>query len=62
MPITFEHQNASAAHVTEDMEGVAVAYTVGSATLSIQENESTNNGGNTGTDDKNLEIALSLAF
>ena len=57
-----EFMNPSAAHITEDMEGVAVAYTVGSATLSVQENESTNNGGNTGTDDKNLEIALALSF
>ena len=57
-----EFMKPSAAHVTEDMEGVAVAYTVGSATLSIQENESTNNGGTTGTDDKNLEIALALSF
>ena len=54
--------NAAAAHVTEDMEGVAIAYTVGSATLSIQENETSANGGNTGTDDKNLEIALALSF
>jgi outer membrane protein OmpU len=57
-----EFMNASAAHVTEDMEGVAIAYTVGSATLSIQENETSANGGNTGTDDKNLEIALALSF
>jgi outer membrane protein OmpU len=57
-----EHQNASAAHVTEDMEGMAVAYTMGSATISFQNNETGNNGGTNGTNDENTEIALSLSF
>jgi outer membrane protein OmpU len=54
--------NPSAADVTADEEGVAVAYTMGSAKITIQNNEVTNNGGTTGSNDENTEIALSLAF
>ncbi len=57
-----EFMNASAAHVTEDMEGVALAYTMGSAKLSVQKNESSNNGGTANAVDENLEVALSLSF
>ncbi len=57
----IEHQKASAAHKTEDQKGFAVAYTMGSATIAFQNNETTNNGGTTG-DDENTEIRLSLAF
>ena len=57
-----EHANAGAADVTEDMDGAALAYTMGSATLAIQHNESKNNGGTQGSDDENTEIALSLSF
>ena len=57
-----EFMNASAAHVTEDMEGIALAYTMGSAKLSVQKNESSNNGGTANAVDENLEVALSLSF
>tara|TARA_B110001452_G_scaffold267059_1_gene275579 strand:+ start:920 stop:1915 length:996 start_codon:yes stop_codon:yes gene_type:complete len=57
-----EQENASAAHVTEDMEGYAVSYTMGSATIAFQNNETGNNGGTNGTNDENTEIALSLSF
>ena len=57
-----EFMNASAAHVTEDMEGMALAYTMGSAKLSVQKNESSNNGGTANAVDENLEVALSLSF
>ena len=57
-----EHQNVSADHVTEDMEGFAISYTMGSATIALQTNETGNNGGTSGTNDENTEIALSLAF
>ena len=57
----IEHQKASATHVTEEQKGFAVAYTMGSATIALQNNETTNNGGTTG-DDENTEIRLSLAF
>jgi len=58
----IEFMNASAAHVTEDQEGFAIAYTMGAATIALQNNEATNNNGAAGTNDENTEIALSLAF
>ena len=57
-----EYAKASAAHVTQDNSGIALAYTMGSAKVTVQQNESDNNGGTTGTNDENTEIALSLAF
>ena len=57
-----EYANASAAHVTQDNTGIALAYTMGSAKVTVQQNESDNNGGTAGTNDENTEIALSLAF
>jgi len=58
----IEHQKPSAAHVTEDQEGIAVAYTMGSAKVSFQNNEVSNNGGTAGTNDENTEINLALSF
>ena len=58
----IEFMKPSAAHVTEDQEGVALAYTMGSAKLTVQQNETTNNGGTAGTTDEMTEIALSLSF
>ena len=57
-----EYQKASSTHVTEDMEGFAIAYTMGAAKIAFQQNESSNNGGTAGTNDENTEIALSLSF
>ena len=57
----IEFMNPSSAHVTEDQEGVALAYTMGSAKITIQQNETSNNGGGT-TSDEMTEIALSLSF
>ena len=57
----IEFENPSAANVTEDATGVALAYTMGSAAIKLQHNEVTNNDGGT-TNDENTEIALSLAF
>ena len=57
-----EYAKASAAHVTQDNSGIALAYTMGSAKVTVQQNESDNNGGTAGTNDENTEIALSLAF
>ena len=57
----IEFKNASAANVTEDAQGVALAYTMGSAAIKIQHNEVDNNDGGT-TSDESTEIALSLAF
>jgi outer membrane protein OmpU len=58
----IEFQKSAAAHITEDQEGFAVAYTMGSAKIVLQNNESTNNSGTQGNNDENTEIALSLSF
>jgi len=57
----IEFAKAGAVHVTEDATGLAVAYTMGSAAVKVQHNESDNNDGGT-TNDESTEIALSLAF
>jgi outer membrane protein OmpU len=57
-----KHVKASDTDVTEDQEGIAIAYTLGSAKLAVQKNEVTNNGGTAGTNDESLEVALSLSF
>jgi len=57
-----EHTKASALHVTEDIEGFAIAYTMGSAKITAQQNETTNNGGTANLNDETTQIALSLSF
>ena len=57
-----EYAKAGAAHVTQDNTGIALAYTMGSAKVTVQQNESDNNGGTAGTNDEQTQIALSLAF
>ncbi len=57
-----EFEKASATNVTEDGEGIAVAYTMGSMKIAGNRNEVANNGGTTGSDDSMTEIALSFAF
>ena len=49
----IEHAKASAAHVTEDHEGLALAYTVGSATTFYSKQRSSNNGGTANAVDEN---------
>jgi outer membrane protein OmpU len=52
------------ADVTEESKGIAVAYTMGSATLVVQQNEQDNADGSTAAtaDQERTEINLSLAF
>ena len=57
-----DHINASAANVTENMDGMALAYTMGSAKITVQQNSTSNNGGTAGSNDEATEVALSLAF
>ena len=57
-----EHVKASATNVTEDTDGFAVAYTMGSAKIVVQNNEVTNNGGTAGVSDESFQVALSLSF
>jgi outer membrane protein OmpU len=47
---------------SEDQEGIAIAYTVGAAKVSVQQNKTSNNAGTSGTNDEMTEIALSLSF
>ena len=58
----IEFQKASSAHVQEDQEGMAIAYTMGSAKISLQNNETSNNSGTANNNDEMTEIALSLTF
>jgi len=58
--VVFE--KASAAHVTENGEGIAVAYTMGSMKIAGNMNEVTDNDGTAGSNDEMTEIALSFAF
>ena len=55
-----EHMKAAATHVTEDMQGTALAYTM-DLQKSRYKNETTSNSGGT-TNDEMTEIALSLSF
>jgi outer membrane protein OmpU len=57
-----EYMKPSATHVTEDGEGIAIAYTMGSMKIAGNRNEVAANGGTTGTDDEMTEIAVSFAF
>ena len=57
-----EYAKASAAHVTEDGEGIAVAYTMGSMKIAGNRNEVVHNNGTANANDEMTEIALSFAF
>jgi outer membrane protein OmpU len=59
-----EYTNASATHNTEEGEGVAVAYTMGSIKIAGNRNEVKNNNNATGTaaKDSMTEVAISFAF
>ena len=57
-----EYGTASGAHVTENGEGIAIAYTMGSMKIAGNRNEVSNNDGTTGSNDQMTEIALSFAF
>jgi len=50
------------ADVTEDGEGIAVSYTMGSMKIAGNRNEVSNNDGTTGSNDEMTEIAISFAF
>ena len=59
-----EYANAGGtANVVEESTGLSMAYTMGSATISIQNNEQDNPGGSsTASDEERTEINLALAF
>ena len=56
-----EFDKPSGTNVTEETDGVGISYTMGSAAIKMQHNESDNNDGGT-TSDESTEIALSLSF
>jgi outer membrane protein OmpU len=58
----IEYDKPSATNVTENGEGIAIAYTMGSVKIAGNRNEVTNNGGTTASNDQMTEIALSFAF
>ena len=57
-----EYSKAASAHVTEDGEGLAVAYTMGSMKIAGNMNEVSNNDGTAASNDEMTEIAVSFAF
>jgi outer membrane protein OmpU len=57
-----EIEHSTSTLTSEDQEGIAIAYTVGAAKISVQQNETSNNAGTSGTSDEMTEIALSLTF
>ena len=57
-----EFKNSSAANVSEDIEGFAIAYTMGSIKIAGNRNEATNMAGVAAANDEMTEIAVSFAF
>ena len=57
-----EFNKAGAAEVTEEGEGLAVAYTMGSMKIAGNMNEVSNNDGTADSNDEMTEIAVSFAF
>ena len=55
-----EFSKASSAHVTEDGEVLAVAYTMGSMKIAGNMNEVSNNNGTAASNDEMTEIAISF--
>ncbi len=57
-----EYDKPSGTNVTENGEGIAVAYTMGSMKIAGNINEVSDNGGTANSNDEMKEIALSFAF
>jgi outer membrane protein OmpU len=57
-----EYIKNAAANVTEDGDGIAIAYTMGSIKIAGNRNEVSNNHGTDKNEDSMTEIALSFAF
>jgi len=57
-----EFLKPSATNVTEDVEGIAIAYTMGSMKIAGNRNEGSNMAGTAGANDEMTEIAVSFAF
>ena len=59
--MTYKKKGGSA-DVEQESTGIAIAYTMGGATLAIQNNSMDNVTGTAGTNDEITEVSLSLAF
>jgi len=57
-----EFDKPSGTDVTEDGEGIAIAYTMGSMKIAGNRNEVSDNDGSAGSNDEMTEIAVSFAF
>jgi len=57
-----EFLHASAAAVTEDVDGIAIAYTMGSMKIAGNRNQAKGMAGVKGANDEMTEIAVSFAF
>jgi len=57
-----EYNNPTAANVTEDGKGIALAYTMGSIKVAGNRNEVSNNNNALNSNDEMTEIAVSFAF
>ena len=57
-----EFDKPSATNVTENGEGIAIAYTMGSMKIAGNRNEVSDNDGTAGSNDEMTEIAVSFAF
>ena len=57
--VDYEHGTGT---ITENGDGIAVAYTMGSIKVAGNMNEVSNNGGSAGSKDSMTEIAVSFAF
>ena len=60
--MTYKKNAAANPDVEQSSTGIAIAYTMGGATLAIQNNSMDNVTGTAGTNDEITEISLSLAF
>ena len=60
--MTYKKNGSSNADVTQESTGIAIAYTMGGATIALQNNSQDNSSGTSGTNDEITEISLSLAF
>ena len=58
----MNYKKGGSADVEQESTGIAVAYTMGGATLAIQNNQQDNTGGTSGSNDEITEISLSMAF
>ena len=59
---TLSTKKSSSTHVTENISGIAAAYTMGSIKIAGNINDVDNNNGTIASKDENMEIAVSFAF